>query len=146
MRHVLFGCALCAALVACGEVEDTRPGRPVWHRQEAFKAILRAFEPMGVQLRAEGYEPESFLCHARELERIKDAPWGYFGADTQYPPSHSLDRLWQEREGFDTLEQDFLRATVALKTAAEGRDEGVVRAAWAAVEKTCRDCHKGYRR
>jgi len=146
MRKVLVCCALCALLVACGEVEDPRPGRPVAHRQEAFKAILRAFEPMGVQLRDDGYEPERFLRHAQELDRIKDAPWSYFGADTQYPPSRSLDRLWQEREGFDALAQDFLRATVTLKAAAEGRDETKVRAAWTEVEKTCRDCHKGYRR
>ncbi|MCL2022251.1 MAG: cytochrome c [Betaproteobacteria bacterium] len=144
MRYVVI--ALCAALAACGEVEDTRPGRPVAHRQEAFKAILRAFEPMGVQLRENTFEPVSFMDHARALERIKDTPWEYFGEDTQYPPSKSLDRLWQERAGFDALQEDFQRSTGDLKAAAESRDEAGIRAAWAAVEKTCRDCHKAYRR
>ncbi|MCL2075859.1 MAG: cytochrome c [Betaproteobacteria bacterium] len=144
MRYVVV--LLCAALAACGEVEDTRPGRPVATRQEAFKAILRAFEPMGLQIREYAFEPVSFMDHARALDRIKDTPWEYFGEDTQYPPSKSLDRLWQERAGFDALQDDFLRSTGELVIAAESRDEARIRAAWTAVETTCRDCHKGYRR
>jgi cytochrome c556 len=144
MRYV-FG-VLCAALAACGPVEDTRPGRPVGHRQEAFQAILRAFEPMGIQLRENTFKPVSFRDYARELDRIKDTPWEYFGEDTQYPPSRSLDRLWEDKAGFNALTEDFRRLTEELKVAAESLDEAKIRVAWTAVEKNCRDCHKGYRR
>jgi len=144
MRYVFV--VLCVALAACGEVEDTKPGRPVAHRQKAFSAILRAFEPMGIQLRENRFEPISFMDQARLLDSIKDAPWEYFGEDTQYPPSKSLDRLWEDRAGFDALTEDFLRSTSELKTAAESRDLATIRTAWSAVEKTCRDCHKAYRR
>ncbi|MDR3054954.1 MAG: cytochrome c [Zoogloeaceae bacterium] len=132
-------------LVACGEVEDTRPGQPVAHRQQAFKDILRSFEPMGIQLRQDGYEAESFLTHARQLAAVKDAPWAYFGADTQYPPSKTDDALWRETETFTAERDKFLQAVEALLAAAEGRSVEPVRAAYAPVQESCRSCHKRYK-
>ncbi|MDR2637532.1 MAG: cytochrome c [Zoogloeaceae bacterium] len=147
LRGLFAGAGLLAMLTlpACGPVEDTRPGRPVAHRQEAFREILRAFEPMGIQLRTESFEAEAFLRHATKLEAVKEAPWSYFGADTQYPPSQSKDRLWQEKERFEALRDAFLRAVTDLREAAQSREEGKARAAWQTVETTCRDCHKPYK-
>ncbi|GHU42097.1 cytochrome c [Betaproteobacteria bacterium] len=132
-------------LVACGEVEDTRPGQPVAHRQRAFKDILNRFEPMGIQLRQEGYEAESFLVHARQLAAIKDAPWAYFGADTQYPPSKADDALWTEMDTFNAERDKFLQAADALLVAAETRSADAARAAYAPVQESCRSCHKRYK-
>ncbi|MDR1889514.1 MAG: cytochrome c [Zoogloeaceae bacterium] len=137
--------ALLLCLVACGEVEDTRPGQPVARRQQAFKDILRSFEPMGIQLRTNQYKAESFLAHARQLAAVKDAPWAHFGADTQYPPSKSDDRLWQEMEHFTTERDKFLQAVDALQVAAESRSVEAARAAYAPVQESCRSCHKRYK-
>ncbi|MDR2625040.1 MAG: cytochrome c [Zoogloeaceae bacterium] len=139
-------------LTACGEVEDTRPGTPVAHRQAAFRAILKSFEPMGIQLREERYVAETFRQHAEKLAQLKDAPWEYFGAETQYPPSKSTDRLWQEPEAFAAERDQFVRAVEDLQLAAQNAPEEAkqavetLRAAYAPVEASCRSCHKRYRR
>jgi cytochrome c556 len=142
----MLAIATLGLLAGCGEPEDTQPGRPVWHRREAFKVILRAFEQPGRQLRENAYMPADFLRQTRELAQLGAAPWAYFGAGTQYPPSRSQDRLWQEKEKFDAMAVAFQDHLRLLTAAAESQEEDKVRAAWAQVEADCRDCHKLYRR
>ena len=138
-------------LAACGEVEDTRPGKPVARRQAAFRAMLKSFEPMGIQLREETYRAEVFRQHAEKLAELKDAPWDCFGAETQYPPSKSDDRLWREPEIFADKRDTFIRAVEALRLAAQNApaeaDQAIaaLRTAYAPLEASCRDCHKRYK-
>jgi cytochrome c556 len=145
-KNFLFSLPLIAlCLAACGEVKDTRPGQPVAHRQQAFKDILNSFEPMGIQVRTSQYEAESFLANARQLAAVKDAPWAYFGADTQYPPSKADDSLWQEQDKFNAERDKFLQAVDALLVAAEKRSAEAATAAYAPVQASCRSCHKRYK-
>lgn len=132
-------------LTACGEVEDTRPGQPVATRQKAFKAMLRSFEPMGVQLREHRYAPDTFLQQARMLHQLKDAPWSHFGPDTHYPPTKATAKVWQEPERFAAEREAFLKAVDALLAAAESRVEERVKPAYQAVQDSCRSCHKPFR-
>jgi cytochrome c556 len=137
--------ALLLMTAACGPAEDTRPGQPVAHRQQAFKAILRSFEPMGIQLRDGRYEPESFLQYARELEQQKNAPWPYFGADTFYPPTRTTEAAWKEPERFIAEQEIFTAAVSELLAAAETRDISKIQPAYQAVQDSCRSCHKPFR-
>lgn len=140
---VVLSCVL--GLAACGEVEDTRPGQPVAQRRAAFKNILRAFEPMGLQLREGPYEPDKFLAKAKELSALKDTPWPYFAGDTNYPPSRAKARVWSEPDRFDSERRGFLTAADGLLAAAERRDEQRVRTAYATLHEQCRSCHKAFK-
>ncbi len=146
MSRILLLLLAPLLLSACGEMEDTRPGQPVAHRQQAFKAILRSFEPMGVQLRQDRYEADEFLKYATELDRIKDEPWSYFGADTNYPPTKATDKLWEDMATFEKGRDDFLKAVTALVPAAQTKDVEQVRVAYKAVEESCRNCHKPFKK
>ncbi|MDR0529829.1 MAG: cytochrome c [Zoogloeaceae bacterium] len=137
---------LAAAFTSCAPAEDTRPGQPVAHRQAAFKAIMEEFEPMGAALRRGDFPSDEFLKRAERLFALKDDPWPYFGADTQYPPSKAEDRLWREPEIFAARRDDFLKAAESLRAAAKQRDEKSAREAWKTVEESCRACHKTYKR
>jgi len=142
---LLIAALLPLALTGCGEPEDTRPGQPVKHRRAAFASILKAFEPMGKQLRDGRYEADKFLTHAKALAAAKDGPWSYFGADTNYPPTHATARVWSELERFEADRQTFFKATDKLLQAAERRDEKAVKAAYEAVHDSCRTCHKAFK-
>jgi cytochrome c556 len=148
----LFLSFVVLLLIACGEVEDTRPGQPVARRQAAFRAMLKHFEPMGIQLRERRYVADVFRQHAEKLAELKDAPWAHFGADTQYPPSKSNDRLWQEPEIFAAERERFISAVEALRLAAQEAPPeaeqaiGALQTAYAPVEASCRSCHKRYKR
>ena len=70
-RFILPSLLCVLTLGACsGPVEDTRPGQPVKHRQDAFKAMLRSFEPMGVMLRTHSYRADEFARLANELNSL----------------------------------------------------------------------------
>jgi cytochrome c556 len=117
----------------------------VAHRQAAFKQILKSFEPMGVQLRTHAYDPERFTELASALAAVKDGPWTYFGPDTRYPPSKAKPALWEEPETFAAKRDAFLKAVDRLAAVAPGKNEDAVRAAYQAVQDSCRDCHKRYK-
>ncbi|MDR2837777.1 MAG: cytochrome c [Azonexus sp.] len=148
MRPALLLALLLATALfaACGEVEDTRPGQPVKTRQEAFKAMIRSFEPMGVMLRKEDYDADKFLALAKDLVARRDAPWSHFGADTNYPPTKATAEVWQQPEKFTEAKNAFLAATDTLLTAAQTRDRKQLDKPYEAVYDTCQNCHKTFRR
>ena len=146
LRNFLLLVFSGSLLAACGEPADTHPGQPVTKRRAAFKQILRAFEPMGTQLRGQRYQADAFLKRATELDALKNAPWEYFGADTNYPPTHATPAVWSEPERFEKEKQSFIAAVTDLRQAAETRDEKKVAAAYETVHESCRSCHKTFKK
>jgi len=136
---------LCVFLVACGEVEDTRPGQPVKQRQDAFKAMLRAFEPMGTMLREQRYDADKFAKQAAALAALRDTPWAHFGPDTQYPPSKSKAAVWEKPEAFSQAREQFVTAVDALSAAVATREQAQIEARYKQVYDTCQGCHKTFR-
>jgi len=135
-----------SGLLACSsEVEDTRPGQPVKTRQNAFQEILKVFEPMGVMLRTNHYEPEKFAALAAELITKRHAPWVHFGADTNYPPTKAKPEVWSQADEFDRKQQAFLAATDELNTAAQTRKEDVAAKAYFKAYDTCKSCHEQFK-
>ena len=133
-------------LTACnGVVEDTRPGQPVKHRQDAFKAMLRSFEPMGVMLREKQYNADKFAPLAAELVARRDAPWTYFTADTLYPPTKAKAEVWSRADAFEGERQLFFAATDALLAAAGTGDLVQVQAAYDKVYDSCKSCHRDFK-
>lgn len=145
-KYILILMLPLIALGGCGEPQDTRPGTPVAHRRAAFAKILRTFEPMGVKLRKGQYDAAQFHAHAKELVAVRDLPWGYFGPDTNYPPSHAKERVWSEPALFDVKRKAFFEASDRLLSATGGgADVKLVTQAYEAVHESCRDCHKAFK-
>lgn len=145
-RPLLASAFAVLTLAACGgPVEDTRPGQPVKHRQEAFKAMLRTFEPMGTMLRDDKYQADRFAALATELVALRDAPWRYFEADTLYPPSKATASVWSDAAGFEAERMKFFELTDALAAAARTRDKAQVQEAYARVYDSCKSCHRGFK-
>ncbi|MCG2578278.1 cytochrome c [Dechloromonas sp. XY25] len=132
-------------LAACGEPEDTRPGQPVKHRQQAFKEIIKSFEPMGVMLRKGSFDAERFDKLSAELVAKRDGPWSYFGPDTNYPPTKATAEVWKQPEEFEKDKQAFIAATDKLQEAVKSRDKAAVEKAYDAVHDSCKTCHKQFK-
>ncbi|MCE1240454.1 MAG: cytochrome c [Azonexaceae bacterium] len=149
MRKSLKNCFLLLStallLAACGAPEDTRPGQPVKTRQEAFKDILRSFEPMGKMLREDRYDADRFLGFAEAVVAKRDGPWSHFGPDTDYPPTKATPAVWQQPEKFEAERQAFFKATDALLEAARSKDAKQVDAPYKAAYDTCKSCHSTFK-
>ncbi|WEN42296.1 Cytochrome c' [Thauera sp. GDN1] len=135
---ILAGCS--------SEVADTHPEQPVTKRREAFKAILRSFEPMGTMLKDKRYDADAFARLADEFGRLRDAPWSHFGADTNYPPTKAKPAVWEKPAEFDQRRQAFATASERLLAAAAERNEAAVRTAYAAAQDSCKACHRDFRK
>lgn len=146
MKKLLLSLLCLSLLSACGEPEDTRPGQPVKTRQAAFKELLRQFEPMGKMLRDGNVDTERFLKFATALDAAKEQPWSHFGPDTQYPPSKSLDAVWQNKAAFDQARERFIKASGDLLIAAQSLDKTRLAVPYKAVYESCQDCHHDFRK
>ena len=74
--------AICLSACSGGKVEDKYPGQPVKHRQESFKNILNAFEPLGLMRRGERkFDASTFQNSLQNLEKYSQSDellWKYF--------------------------------------------------------------------
>lgn len=140
--------ALCAlTLAACSsEVPDTHPDQPVTKRQQAFKAMLRSFEPMGTMLKDRRYDADDFARMAEEFGRLHEQPWTHFGPDTNYPPTKAKPAVWDKPAEFEQRRQEFFAATERLLGAAAARNEADARSTYAAVQDSCKACHRDFRK
>ncbi len=135
------------SLTACsGPVEDTRPGQPVKQRQEAFKAMLRSFEPMGTMLRSDRYQADEFARLANELVSLREAPWQHFAPDTNYPPTKAKAAVWERPQDFEAERQKFFALTDTLAAAAQTRDKAQVQTAYDRVHAGCKSCHNDFKK
>lgn len=142
----LFSLAIASAfLVACGEPEDTHPGQPVKQRQQAFKEIIRSFEPMGLMLKEKRYDAEKFAVMAEALAARREAPWSHFGPETDYPPSKSTAAVWSEAAKFEQAKLDFMAASDRLVSAAQKHDKAAVERSYQETYESCQACHKHFR-
>lgn len=134
-------------LAACSsEIPDTHPDQPVTKRQQAFKAMLRSFEPMGTMLKDRRYDPDAFARLANELASLRERPWSHFGPDTNYPPTKALPAVWEKPADFEQRRTSFIEASGRLIAAATARNEADARSAYAEVQDSCKACHRDFRR
>ena len=134
-------------LLACSsEPPDTHPDKPVTQRRDAFKAMLRSTEPMGIMLKDKRFDADQFARLADQLAAARDMPWKHFGADTNYPPTKARPAVWEKPDEFERRRSDFIIATDRLLAAAAARSEDQARSALAAVQDSCKACHNDFRR
>ena len=146
LKNLLAVALATVILAACsGKVEDTLPGQPIKHRQEAFQELLRSFEPMGTMLRTNRYEADPFVDMTSRFIERRDAPWQYFTKDSFQPPTRAKEAVWSRADEFEGRRQAFLEATDKLLEAANSGELASVRTAYSAVEATCRSCHDDFR-
>ena len=138
---------LCLALSACGSGEtDTHAGQPVTKRKQAFKEILRTFEPMGLAIRGRAkYDKQQFLEQAVALQALSNKPWQFFTPDSNYSPTRAKAEIWQKPEEFKQAQQKFVKATEQLTLNAKGDDWDAIRKSFDSVEESCKACHRDFR-
>lgn len=146
MLRTLFPLLLVGSLLAgCGEPEDTRPGQPVKTRQEAFKAILRAYEPMTKMVKDDNIDPAKFAVLSATFMTKRDGPWSHFGPDTNYPPTKAKPKVWEKAVEFDQAKGEFMASTDAMHAAAQTGDKSKIVDAYGRVFQSCKACHDSFR-
>lgn len=149
------------SLAACGggKVEDKYPGQPIKHRQEGFKNILNAFEPLGLMRRGERkFDATIFQNSLQNLEKYSqndDILWKYFDKNlpTTDAPSRAKSAVWEDFSAFENSVSDYKNAVknfteVVAKSNDETKnfDNTQIQNAYDEVHQQCRNCHKQFRK
>ena len=142
---------LIVFLVACEKnsalTVENDPEKLVYHRQEAFKKILRDFEPLGLMHRKENvFDLLEYQKYAKNLKESQNEPWQYFKENTFYPPSRSKENIISENNVFLKEIADYQKAVDFLNIVAKTGDEMEMQRAYDTLHGTCRSCHKKFRK
>lgn len=133
-------------LTGCGPKPDTHPGQPVTKRKAIFHNMLRAFEPMGLEIRGrESYDKDKFLKNAVNLEALAQQPWSYFTPGSDYRPTRAKHTVWEKPADFKAKQQKLLETVTQLTRASQTGNMDVIRPAYQAVAQTCKACHDQFR-
>ena len=126
---------------------ENDPERPVYHRQEAFKKILRDFEPLGLMHRKEiKMNLIEYQKLAENLKKSQNEPWGYFKENTFYPPSRSKENIISENNIFLAEIEIYKNSVENLNLSAQKGDEKEMEFSYNALHNSCRSCHKKFRK
>ena len=151
--------AICLSACSGGKVEDKYPGQPVKHRQESFKNILNAFEPLGLMRRGERkFDASTFQNSLQNLEKYSQSDellWKYFDKNlpTTDAPSRSKTAIWEDFSAFENSINDYKNAVknfaeVVAKNSEETQnfEKTGIQNAYDEVHQQCRNCHKKFRK
>lgn len=132
---------LLPLLAAC----TTPPENPqTTVRTQAFKALLRDFEPMGVMLRErDSFRKDSFATHAEALKQIADTPFQHFPAGSA--GGRAKPEIRSQPQRFADERARFLQAVDQLASSAHGDDTAAIRRSYGAVAQSCKSCHDAFR-
>lgn len=115
-------------------------------RQQAFKAMIRSFEPMGMMVRGSmPFKPELFQKHAADLLKNEAANLKYFPPNSHSDQSRAKPEIWQNLDAYKKEEAQFKQRVVALNTAAQTGDLKQIRAPFGSVAQSCKSCHDAFR-
>lgn len=145
-RPIVLALAVILLAACSSEAPDNHPDKPVTQRRDAFKAMLRSTEPMGTMIADRRFDPAAFARLADGLVAVRDKPWRHFGPDTDYPPTKARREVWEKPAEFERRRTDFIAATDRVLAAAATRAEADARSAVAALQDSCKACHREFRK
>lgn len=115
-------------------------------RQQAFKKILRSFEPMGLMVRGrEPYNKDMFIQHADTLKQIANEPFSLFVPNSIDAKSRAKPEIWSEPTAFKNEQEKFLSAVNQLDTAAHTANWTTIKKSFGDVAQSCKSCHDKFR-
>ena len=148
LRRRLLAATL-ALSVSCGlALAHSGATGIVKQRMDAMKDIAAQMKLIGAMVKAErDYDAAAAAAAADVIVRHADAMLPLFPEGSTEHPSEALTVIWSDWEGFSRSAVELAASATALSDiASDATSAADIRAAFAAVGKTCSSCHEGYRK
>ena len=151
MRHPLSTCiaaATLATVVSLSAIAAVKPETAIKYRQGIYHAMGWNFGPMTDMVRGKApFDQADFAKRAKRIEFYSQQllegfpPGSDKGAKTDAKPE-----IWQDFDDFKAKLSDFQDAAAILASTAAQGDEAASKKAFMATAKSCKACHKEYRK
>lgn len=143
---------LIALLAACGGETASAPKGDappeIEQRQDNFEGIGDAFKAVRTQLEGGSPDMAAITASATDINDRAQKVAGLFPEGTSVEDgfdTEALPAIWAKPDEFKLAAANFVEASAALKTAAEGGDAAAVGEAAKALGGTCKACHDKFR-
>lgn len=133
--------AMASANPAFKKSEDA-----IEYRQHAFQMIRVQIANMGDMLKGKvEFDAETFKMRANNAAALSKMPWEAFYAGTDKGDTSALPAVWSDNEKFMQKATAFADYADKLAIAAQSGDASVIKPAFGAWAKGCKDCHKSFK-
>ena len=116
-------------------------------RKAAFTLMASNIAPIGAM--AKGKKPfnqEEFAKRAANLAALADMPWEFFIPGSNVGKSESKKAVWKNPEDFKKKTDEFKQEVAKLVEASKGSDQEAMFKQVGATGKSCKSCHKEYKK
>ena len=134
------------ALASFGAYAESEPEDLIKYRQAVMKAQGGYMGALGLIAKGKVPYGKHAQGHARALASLNRLVIHLFPEGSDMGETNAKDKLWADFETFKKAARDSEKATDALAKAAKKNDLGAIKAAYGDVGKSCKGCHKEYRK
>jgi cytochrome c556 len=148
MKHAIIFAALMLAIFTASATIAADPDEAVTARQEILKNMGKEMKALGAIAKGDIESDRAALIDsAKHMYAQSAGPWVYFGQETSVArvDNKAKSTIWSDPKGFQTAQQNFIKAASELnQVAATGKPDDV-RAKIDALGAACGACHKNFK-
>lgn len=146
LRTLVLAAAIAAPALANANPAFKEAEDAIKYRQHAFQLIRTQIANMGDMLKGKvEFNAETFQMRANNAAALSKMPWEAFYAGTDKGDTSALPAVWSDNETFMQKANAFADYADKLAVAAQSGDPKVIKPAFGAWAKGCKDCHKSFK-
>ena len=134
------------ALASFGAYAESEPEDLIKYRQAVMKAQAGYMGALGLIVKGKVPYDKHAQGHAAALSSLSRLVINLFPEGSDMGETKAKDKLWSDFENFQKAARDSAKAAGALAKVAKKNDMAAIKAAYGDVGKSCKGCHKEYRK
>ena len=145
-KTIILACAIALPSMANGNPAFKKAEDAIEYRQHAFQLIRAQIGNMGDMLKGKvEFDAKTFQMRANNAAVLSKMPWEAFYAGTDKGDTSALASVWSDKDTFMQKANAFAEYADKLAVAAQSGDPKVIKPAFGAWAKGCKDCHKSFK-
>ena len=146
LRSLLLAATIAVPAFASANPAFKKTEDAIEYRQQAFQLIRVQIANMGDMLKGKvEFDAETFKMRANNAAALSKMPWEAFYAGTNKGDTSALPAVWSDNDTFVQKANAFADYADKLAIAAQSGDPKVIKPAFGAWAKGCKDCHKSFK-
>lgn len=117
------------------------------YRQSAFKLIAHNFSDMGAMMKnKKPFDEQVFAARADNLAALSLIPLEGFIPNSDKGDTEALYEIWDDKVDFEDKMLTFQKNAANLARIAATGDKKAIKTAFGKTAKSCKTCHKAYKK
>ena len=148
MSKIVVGVVLVVMVAGVAVAQFAKPEDAIMYRKSVMFLIAQHFKNMGAVLQGKAdFDRNVFAKDAEVVKMLATLPWSAFQEPgTDKGDTTMTSAVFEKKEEFLKISENFQNATAILAEAAQGADLDGLKEPFNAVAQDCKACHKAFRK